>query len=384
LKIIALCRPSYEQDVALEWKSLASANPGTESARPGTESARPGTEPARPGTANPGTESARPGTESGVCHLDFDAEGAEQAPDLETLCFTRSYFWVSESLVGLEDDDRADPVAEAICRSFQKLGYAETLYSDLWIYHPDTEAKKPLSKFCTSFQRVVENRLKKLGCKHVYSRKNLPVIHVLVVDYKQIFIGLAHIRECGRWMGGIPRVKASGEAPSRSAMKLEEAFMHFLAPEEQAEWLAEGRSAIDLGAAPGGWTHSLLRRGVFVTAVDHGEIDAEILKHDRIIHSRQDAFKYKPKQPVDWLVCDVVENPFRIAELVIDWAKKDQFSRAIVNFKLPMQKKHAAASEVMERLRSGMRKLDQISAKHLYHDRDEFTVYIQRRNRHGS
>ncbi len=97
-------------------------------------------------------------------------------------------------------------------------------------------------------------------------------------------------------MGGIPRLKQSAAAPSRSALKLEEAIVTLL-DDELREQIAPGASAIDLGAAPGGWSSVLLRRGVFVTGVDHAEMDESIVRAENFIHSRQDAFKYKPKQP---------------------------------------------------------------------------------------
>ena len=32
---------------------------------------------------------------------------------------------------------------------------------------------------------------------------------------------------------------------------------------------------VDLGACPGGWTYQLVKRGLFVYAVDHGKMAAE-------------------------------------------------------------------------------------------------------------
>ena len=56
---------------------------------------------------------------------------------------------------------------------------------------------------------------------------------------------------------GIPRLRLPG-APSRSAAKLEEALLYFLGDEAE-RLLRGGMSAVDLGAAPGGWTWILAR-----------------------------------------------------------------------------------------------------------------------------
>ena len=51
---------------------------------------------------------------------------------------------------------------------------------------------------------------------------------------------------------GIPRLKFPADAPSRSTLKLEEAFHVFIPADEWDERLANGMWAVDLGACPGG------------------------------------------------------------------------------------------------------------------------------------
>jgi 23S rRNA (cytidine2498-2'-O)-methyltransferase len=195
----------------------------------------------------------------------------------------------------------------------------------------------------------------------------------MIEDYSGAVCGLADVEECGLWAAGIPRLKQSAAAPSRSALKLEEAIVCML-DDNLRQDIGPGASAIDLGAAPGGWSSVLLKRGVFVTGVDHGEIDAQVLAAENFIHSRQDAFKFKPKQPSDLLVCDVVENPFRIADLVNDWSRNNYFKTAIVNLKLPMNKRYEAVQQIRERLLIHRR--THVMIKHLYHDRDEVTAIL--------
>lgn len=51
---------------------------------------------------------------------------------------------------------------------------------------------------------------------------------------------------------GIPRLKFPTDAPSRSTLKLEEAFFVFLTEKEREARLSHGMTAVDLGACPGG------------------------------------------------------------------------------------------------------------------------------------
>ena len=48
-----------------------------------------------------------------------------------------------------------------------------------------------------------------------------------------------------------------------------------------------------------------------------------------------------PKRPVDWLVCDIAEQPASIAALVARLGRQGDARRAIFNLKLPMKKRHA-------------------------------------------
>ena len=83
------------------------------------------------------------------------------------------------------------------------------------------------------------------------------------------------------------------------------------------------RSAISLleagGAAPGGWSWQLVQRGMQVVAIDNGPMDQALMESGQVTHLREDAFAYKPQRPVDWLVCDMVEKPARVAQLMERW-----------------------------------------------------------------
>jgi len=178
---------------------------------------------------------------------------------------------------------------------------------------------------------------------------------------------------------GIPRLRFPSGAPSRSTLKLEEAFHVFLPAEELDQHLRRGMTAVDLGACPGGWTYQFVSRGIKVFAIDNGAIDPELMETGLVTHRREDAFHFKPSQLVDWLVCDVVEQPASIADLMLNWFLKGWTTRAIFNLKLPMKQRLKEVQQCLEHLKTGCDKAGlsvSIACKQLYHDRKEVTVYM--------
>jgi len=179
---------------------------------------------------------------------------------------------------------------------------------------------------------------------------------------------------------GIPRLRRPGRAPSRSAQKLAEAIVVFLGARE-SELLRSGQRAVDLGAAPGGWTWVLANRGLSVVAVDNGPLKGEVAHDPRVRHLRADGLTWRPPRPVDWLVCDIVERPARVAEVVADWIAEGDAHSAIFNLKLPMKKRYDEVRRcealIRQRLRAaGVRAT--LGLRHLYHDREEVTGCLMR------
>ena len=163
-------------------------------------------------------------------------------------------------------------------------------------------------------------------------------------------------------------------------MKLAEALIEFVDEKERARRLAPGMTAIDLGASPGGWSWQLAQRGLMVIAVDNGPMDAALLETGQVKHRRDDGFHFRPAEPVDWMMCDMVESPSKIARLAAKWVAEGWCRETIFNLKLPMKKRW----EEVERCRAI---IDDalggggyyLRMKHLYHDREEVTAYLARR-----
>jgi len=171
--------------------------------------------------------------------------------------------------------------------------------------------------------------------------------------------------------GGRARMKRTADAPSRAAMKLDEAL----------EWVGvspgKGDLCVDLGSAPGGWTRRLLERGARVWSVDTGLLSPDLQKHARVKHFHQTAFAFTPEEPCDWLFCDMAWRPLEVAQLLAKWARNRWAMQLVANIKLPMKDKLPTVVRVKATLEDGG--WSDVRLRQLYHDRDEVTVCAVRK-----
>lgn len=288
------------------------------------------------------------------------------------LTFARQLIRLRGEVRELPERDRLTPLLAALPAEPQQFG-------TLWLETPDTNEGKTLSSFTRRFQPLLEEKLRTSG--RLVDDANLPRLHIFFPDKNRALIGSSDPHNSSAAHMGIQRLKMPHDAPSRSYLKLAEAFEVFLGKEEQKKWLIPGLHAVDLGAAPGGWTWQLVQRGLKVIAVDNGPLKGVAADHPLITHLRQDGFRYRPKRPVDWLVCDMVEQPAKVAALMADWVASGATTRAIFNLKLPMKKRVEALTNALGGVRTvldakGLRY--RLEAKQLYHDREEVTVFLAR------
>ena len=178
------------------------------------------------------------------------------------------------------------------------------------------------------------------------------------------------------WPGGIPRLRSHPDAPSRSALKLEEALLVLLSEAERESWLQPGMRAADLGAAPGGWSWVLAHKHhVHVSAIDNGPLSDSAHATGLIQHVRADGFHWQPAKPLDWMVCDMVEQPIRVAERMATWLREGWCRRSIFNLKLPMKKRWDETQRCLNLISERSERPLELRARQLYHDREEITVY---------
>jgi 23S rRNA (cytidine2498-2'-O)-methyltransferase len=126
--------------------------------------------------------------------------------------------------------------------------------------------------------------------------------------------------------GGEVEVAPDTAPPSRAFAKLVEAERRL------GRTIAPGESVVDLGASPGGWTWVALAHGARVTSVDRAPLREDLMR--RVEFVKGDALKFRPPAPVDWLVCDVITEPQRAVDLLLDWLRRGDTRWFIVTLKL--------------------------------------------------
>lgn len=185
------------------------------------------------------------------------------------------------------------------------------------------------------------------------------------VDFKRVYVSREVV------LGGQRRMSDDPAAPSRSYLKIEEAY-GLLGREP-----ATGEVVVDLGAAPGGWSYSAAKRGARVLALDNGPLKGGALGHTLIEHRREDAYGYRPAagERVDWLYCDLVDDPREVMRRIVEpWLVNGWCRRFVVILKfgrvdpLALLREVKAADGVLARRAPGTR------VRHLFHDREEFTL----------
>ena len=294
----------------------------------------------------------------------------DQTLNYRELIFTRQLIRLHLTIAALPERDRLTPILDAIATLPGSFG-------TLWLEVPDTNEGKLLSTFTRRFQPLLVSALREQG--RLTDDPRATRLHIFFTDKNSVMLGTSDPHNSADAIMGIVRQSMPAEAPSRSTMKLAEAIEVFMDRSEQTRLLRQGMTAVDLGAAPGGWTWQLVKRGIRVTAVDNGPMKGALIDHPLVQHLKQDGFKYAPRKAVDWLVCDMVEKPSRVAELMASWFAAGWCKHAIFNLKLPMKQRVAALDSALGGIR---KRLDEeginyrMMAKQLYHDREEVTVFL--------
>ena len=274
--------------------------------------------------------------------------------------------------VDASGSDRIGPLVEAA----KALGLR---FSAIWIEAPDSETGRRLLAAGRHLADPLQAALRDAGL--ITAGRGAPRLHVCFVERDRTFVGTSDPHDSSPWPMGIPRLRSVPGAPSRSGAKLLEALVTFIGEEALVARMRAGRAAVDLGAAPGGWSHVLASRGMRVIAVDNGPIAREVLATQLVEHRREDAFRFRPERPVDWMVCDVVAAPARIAALAAQWIARGWCRETIFNLKLPTKARWSEVvrcQEVIERALERASGDHELRMKHLYHDREEVTAHLRR------
>lgn len=190
------------------------------------------------------------------------------------------------------------------------------------------------------------------------------------VTASKLYLGISYPEDnLSDWSGGAIRFQKEEDQISRAKFKLLEA--------EQRFGLDFGlyRTALDIGAAPGGWTSFLLEKGLRVTAIDPANMHPSLLKHPQLtIYKKNASDVLLRDEEFDLLVCDMSWSPRQMGRLVADLLYAFKVGgTAIITVKLMHKKPFQTVKELLHAFES---ELQLVQAKQLFHNREELTLYL--------
>ena len=214
----------------------------------------------------------------------------------------------------------------------------------------------------------------------VESIKKPQVVVSLLCTMEKAYLGISLTKDnLSDWPGGTRHFAHIPEQISRSEFKLLEALEVF------GVTLPSQGLALDLGAAPGGWTRMLLEAGMRVVAVDPAKLDARLARQPHVEHYRGYAEEYLDEAIKRRRKFNVITNDMRMdareaARLLVEASAcllSDGFIISVL--KLP----HATSEiDPLKNLSEALRVLDRhfgiVQARQLFHNRQEVTVLTAR------
>jgi 23S rRNA (cytidine2498-2'-O)-methyltransferase len=214
-------------------------------------------------------------------------------------------------------------------------------------------------------------RFADLGIAH--DRRRPEQVVSVTIAGSRVLAGLSPTREnLSAWPGGMARIAGGDDALSRAKKKLLEALEVF------GLSLPRAGRALDLGAAPGGWTQVLLEQGLSVMAVDPASLDHR-LQSTALEHFRGTAERFLATSPRG--AFSVIVNDMRLDArdaarllLAVD-ALLAPGGLIVTTLKLPERGFAAVLDQALAILREHYR----VEARQLFHNRSEITAVLRPR-----
>jgi 23S rRNA (cytidine2498-2'-O)-methyltransferase len=214
----------------------------------------------------------------------------------------------------------------------------------------------------------------------IESIKRPQVVVSLLCTLEKAYLGISLATDnLSDWPGGARHFAHVPEQISRAEFKLLEALEVF------GVTLPSQGLALDLGAAPGGWTRILLEAGMQVVAVDPAKLDARLSRQPHLEHYRGYAENYLEEAIKRRRKFNVITNDMRMdareaARLLVQASVcllSDGFIISVL--KLPHETSEIdPLKNLSEALRLLQRHFAIVQARQLFHNRQEITVLTAR------
>jgi len=196
----------------------------------------------------------------------------------------------------------------------------------------------------------------------------------IVITEETAFLGLSLAEDnISSWAGGKHRLAHEKGQISRAEFKLVEAIKVFDLK------LPKQGLALDLGAAPGGWTRVLLNHHLEVIAVDPAKLAPTLKKHPNVRHYRETAQKFfqrNVKKKFDVIVNDMKMDTAESVDII---NRAGRFLKegglVILTLKLP---KSGAEKKIHQAVKSLEAHYTVVGIKQLFHNRSEVTVILKK------
>lgn len=202
------------------------------------------------------------------------------------------------------------------------------------------------------------------------SRRSEPDAIISVMLGEEVFYGISAPEDnLSSWPGGMRRFAKGDSTASRAEFKLLEAL------ELYGRDLIPGR-ALDLGAAPGGWTRVLAEKGFSVTAVDPANLAPEVLALKAVTHFKGTSQQYltEPRGKFDIIVNDMKLDIPESARVMAECAGNlSENGIGIMTFKLRPKKWTAQINSGLSVLTKHYRI---VALRQLFHNRSEVTAIL--------
>ena len=206
-------------------------------------------------------------------------------------------------------------------------------------------------------------------------REPQQVVSVIVGKMNDQLVGFMGVSDpalnLSDWAGGQIRFKREKGQLSRAEFKLLEALHVFDID------LPRSGIALDLGAAPGGWTRVLRQKGLSVVAVDPAELHPSLDKDKEVTHRQETAQDFLRTNTTyfDLIVNDMRIDSRKSAQMMVSFAttlKVDGYG--ILTLKLPQSNPYKLMSHSFNILKE---EFEIVNARNLFHNRHEVTVVVK-------